>query len=76
MVFPENGYKGKNKALDYLWNKIDEYDTDEEKTKTLSVKGLSGIGQDLFKGGTLDLSAGLATVTLPPRESRFYLFDK
>ena len=48
----------------------------EEKTKTLSVKGLSSVGQDLFKGGTLDLSAGSATVTLPPRESRFYLFDK
>ena len=49
---------------------------DETKTKTLSVKGLSGVGQDLFKGGALDLSAGSATVTLPPRESRFYLFNK
>ena len=29
MVFPEKGYKGNNKALDYVWNKIAEYDTDE-----------------------------------------------
>ena len=64
-------FSGGGRSLLILLN-----DTDEEKTKTLSVKGLSGIGQDLFKGGTLDLSAGSATVTLPPRESRFYLFDK
>ena len=29
MVFPEKGYKGNNKALDYVWNKMAEYDTDE-----------------------------------------------
>ena len=51
-------------------------DTDETKTKTISVDGLSGVGRDIFKGGALDLSAGRATVTLPPRESRFWLFGE
>ena len=51
-------------------------DTDETKTKTISVEGLVGVGRDIFKGDTLDLSAGRATVTLPPRESRFWLFGE
>lgn len=49
-------------------------DTDETVTKTLAVKGLSGVGRDLFKGGEADFANGRHTVTLGPRESRFWLF--
>ncbi len=64
-------FQGRGKALLVLLN-----DTDDTKTKTISVRGLSGVGRDLFKGGELDLSAGSAKLTLPPRESRFYLFGE
>ncbi len=63
-------FSGKGRTLVILLN-----DTDVTKTKTVSVKGLSGIGKDIFKGDTLDLSSGGAQVVLPPRESRFYLFE-
>ena len=70
-LFLYSWFSGEGRTFVILLN-----DTDETKTKTVSVKGLSGVGKDIFKGGTLDLSSGRATVTLPPRESRFYLFGE
>ncbi|MCQ2391588.1 MAG: hypothetical protein MJ240_09205 [Kiritimatiellae bacterium] len=54
-------------------------DTDAPVTKTLSFSptafGLSGTAaKDLFTQERIDFSGGKATITLPPRESRFFRF--
>ena len=63
-------FNGNGKTIVILLN-----DTDDTVVQNVSVKGLSGIGKDIYGANTLDLSSGTALVTLPPRESRFYLFE-
>ena len=62
-------FRGAGKTLLILLN-----DTDADKAETVSVKGLAGIGRDLFGKGTCDLTSGGCTLTLGPRESRFFAF--
>ena len=49
-------------------------DTDAEVSETVSVKGLSSAGKDIFSGAAYDFSSGSCRVVLPPRESAFVLF--
>ena len=49
-------------------------DTDSEVSETVSVKGLSSVGKDIFSGAAYDFSSGSCRVVLPPRESAFVLF--
>ena len=63
-------FNGNGKTIVILLN-----DTDGTVIQNVSVKGLFGIGKDIYNASILDLSSGKALVTLPPRESRFYLFD-
>ena len=49
-------------------------DTDSEVSETVSAKGLSAVGKDIFSGAAYDFSSGSCRVVLPPRESAFVLF--
>ena len=51
-------------------------DTDDEVSQTISVKGLKAIGKDIFSDEQFDFRTGACTFTLPPRESRFILFQQ
>ena len=51
-------------------------DTDSEVSETVSAKGLSSVGKDIFSGAAYDFSSGSCRVVLPPRESAFVLFAK
>ena len=63
-------YSGNGKKMLILLN-----DTDKDVKKTVSVKGLSGKGKDIFGNGTYDFASGSCVFELPPRESRFVLFE-
>ena len=63
-------YSGNGKKMLILLN-----DTDQDVKKTVSVKGLSGKGKDIFGNGTYDFASGSCLFELPPRESRFVLFE-
>ncbi len=63
-------YSGNGKSMLILLN-----DTDQDVKKTVSVKGLSGKGKDIFDNGTYDFADGSCVFELPPRESRFVLFE-
>ena len=62
-------YSGNGQHLLILLN-----DTDKDVKETVSVKGLSGKGTDIFGNGTYDFADGSCAFELPPRESRFVLF--
>ena len=51
-------------------------DTDGDVSQTISVKGLKAIGKDIFSDEQFDFRTGACTFTLPPRESRFILFQQ
>ena len=50
-------------------------DTDDEVSQTVSVAGLKAKGEDIFSKEQFDFTTGKCTFTLPPRESRFVLFQ-
>lgn len=63
-------FEGAGKRLLILLN-----DTDREMVETVSVKGLSARGRDIFSSAERDFTSGSCGFTLPPRESAFVLFD-
>lgn len=64
-------FAGNGRRLVILLN-----DTDEEKSKTVSVQGESSVGRDIFNSRAYDFTSGRCRVTLPPRESAFILFNE
>lgn len=63
-------YEGNGKKLLILLN-----DTDKTVVETVSVEKLDKTGADIFGHGKFDFTSGSCTVELPPRESRFILFE-
>ena len=64
-------FEGNGQRLVILLN-----DTDDEVTKTISIKGVSAVGHDIFNSSKYDFKSGTSCVTLGPRESAFILFTE
>ena len=60
---------GAGKTLLILLN-----DTDSPVEQTVTAKGLSRKGRDIFSSKTYDFSSGSCKLSLPPRESAFIMF--
>ena len=63
-------FEGNGRRLLILLN-----DTDREISETVSVKGLSAKGRDIFSAAERDFTSGSCVFALPPRESAFVLFE-
>ena len=63
-------YEGNERRMLILLN-----DTDRTVTETVTVKGVSGVGEDIFNHRRFDFTSGACAVTLPPRESHFILWE-
>ena len=62
-------FTGNGKALVILLN-----DTDREVRETVSVKGVSGMGQEIMRKTVFDFSTGVCDLTFGPREALFLAF--
>lgn len=49
-------------------------DTDAERRARIGVRGLSGVGTDIFSRAEFDFADGNCELVLPPREARFIRF--